>query len=299
MVGAAQSSKPNDEDFCGFNAYGFAHSDTACLPFALQNGVVTGLPTLGGANGEALAINNRGEVAGFAETTDADSNPGCAVSLFKPVIWERRQIHELPTYPGDAVGIPTGINDEGQVVGGSGHCAPFNAVSGFYYADHHAMLWERDGSYHYHYRDLGNLGGTATSSAGNFAIGINNRGQVVGHSLLPDNTTFHAFLWTRDKGMQDLGTLPGDVYSAAIQINDRGEAVGASLDAAFNAHAVVWENGAPVDLSTLVFSNPAKLTLQLAWSINCSGKIVGLAATSTGEPHGFLAIPRDDDADER
>jgi probable HAF family extracellular repeat protein len=146
------------------------------------------------------------------------------------------------------------------------------------------LLWESDDSYH----DLGNLGGPV----GNFAIGINNQGQVVGHSNLPNNTTFHAFLWTRETGMRDLGTLPGDVASLATHINDRGEVVGASLDANFNLHPVLWENGAPVDLDTLVVSNAAKLTLQLAWSINASGKIVGLAVTSTGEAHGFLATPQ-------
>lgn len=134
---------------------------------------------------------------------------------------------------------------------------------------------------------------------GNFAIGINNRGQVVGHSDLPDNTTFHAFLWTEDTGMQDLGTLPGDTYSLATHIDDQGEVVGASLDANFNSHAVLWKNGMPVNLEKLVSANPANLTLQLAWSINSNGKIVGLAATSAGEAHGFLAIPSDDDADER
>jgi probable HAF family extracellular repeat protein len=295
IVGAAETSTTNNEDFCGFNGWGFP-SSTQCLPFVWQLGHMFRLPTLGGANGQALAINNKGEVAGMAETTYADPNPDCAVSQFKPVIWERGHIHELPTYPGDADGIPVGINDKGQVVGGSGACAPFNPASGFYYADYHALVWESDGSY----RDLGNLGGAGGAGpVGNFAIGINNRGQVVGHSDLPDNTTFHAFLWTRETGMQDLGTLPGDTYSLAIRVNDQGEVVGASLDANFNSRAVLWKNGAPVDLNTLVVSNAAKLTLQLAWSINSSGKIVGLAATSTSEAHGFLAIPSDGDADEQ
>jgi probable HAF family extracellular repeat protein len=285
-VGTAETSTPNEEDFCGFNAYGFP-SFTACLPFVWQFGQMTRLPTLGGANGEALAINNEGEVAGYAETTNADPNPACAVSQFKPVIWERGQIHELPTYPGDTDGIPLGINDKGQVVGASGACASFNPLSGFYFVDYHALLWEGDGSYH----DLGNLGGTGGFPVGNFAIGINNQGQVVGHSNLPNNTTFHAFLWTSKTGMQDLGTLPGDIASLAIHINDGGEVVGASLDANFNPHPVLWENGAPVDLNTLVVSNAAKLTLQFAWSINSRGEIVGLAVTSTGEAHGFLATP--------
>jgi probable HAF family extracellular repeat protein len=285
-VGAAETSTPNSEDFCGFNAYGFP-SFTACVPFVWQFGRMTGLPTLGGTNGQANAINNRGEVAGLAETANADPNPACAVSQFKPVIWEGSRIHELPTYPGDMDGVPVAINDKGQVVGASGACAPFNPLSGWYFMDSHALLWESDGSYH----DLGNLGGTGAYPVGNFALGLNNEGQVVGHSNLPNNATFHAFLWTREKGMRDLGTLPGDVASLAVRINDRGEVVGASLDANFNSRPVLWDNGAPVDLNTLLVSNAAKLTLQLAWSINSRGQITGLAVTSTGEAHGFLATP--------
>jgi uncharacterized membrane protein len=56
-VGTAETSTPNNEDFCGFNAYGFS-SFTACVPFVWQFGRMTGLPTLGGANGQANAINN-------------------------------------------------------------------------------------------------------------------------------------------------------------------------------------------------------------------------------------------------
>ena len=140
IVGAAETSTTNNEDFCGFNAWGFP-SLTVCLPFVWQFGHMSPLPTLGGANGQALAINDRGEVAGMAETTYADPNPDCAVSQFKPVIWNRGEIHELPTYPGDADGIPVGINDKGQVVGGSGACGAFNAASGFYFVDYHALLW--------------------------------------------------------------------------------------------------------------------------------------------------------------
>jgi hypothetical protein len=37
--------------------------------------------------------------------------------------------------------------------------------------------------------------------------------------------------WTKTTGMQDLGTLSGDVASVSISINDAGAVVGASLDA--------------------------------------------------------------------
>lgn len=73
--------------------------------------------------------------------------------------------------------------------------------------------------------DLGNLGGQTGEAGGNIALDINNQGQVVGNSDLPGDTTFHAFLWTKRTGMQDLGTLSGDVASLSISINDAGSVI--------------------------------------------------------------------------
>jgi probable HAF family extracellular repeat protein len=280
VVGQAETTVPNSEDFCGFNAYGLLPSSTACLPFVWQNGVMTKLPTLGGANGYANMINNRGEVVGLAENHTKD--PACPVSQFEPVIWENGQIRNLPTPSGDAYGVAAWINDNGQVVGSSGACASFNPNTGLHMVENHALLWEKEGTV----TDLGNLGGTG-GIAGNHSCAINNQGQVVGHSELPNDTTFHGFLWTRETGMRDLGTL--DYASLALGINDKGAVVGASLDASFNPRALLWENSAMTDLNTLIAANPSGLYLLIAESINSSGEIVGLAVTRTGETHGFLA----------
>jgi len=283
-VGAAQTLDTNDEDFCGFNALGLLPSNTTCLPFLWQDGKMTRLPTLGGANGFANRINNRGEAAGLAETNTLEN--ACPVSQFKPVIWKNGKIHELPIPQrlGDTDGVAAWINDKGQVVGASGTCAPFNPNSGLYLVENHALLWE-NGTV----TDLGNLGGTG-GIAGNHACAINNHGQVVGHSELPNDTTFHGFLWTRKTGMQDLRTLPGDSASLALGINDKGEVVGASLDANFSPRAFLWENGAMTDLNTLIPASSG-FYLLLANSINSNGEIVGLGATSSGKLHGFLATP--------
>jgi probable HAF family extracellular repeat protein len=177
-------------------------------------------------------------------------------------------------------------------VGASGTCAAFNPNSGVYLAENHALLWENGAV-----TDLGNLGGTG-GIAGNHACAINNRGQVVGHSELTNNTTFHGFVWTKASGMQDLGTLPGDYASLALGINDGGEVVGASLDANFNPRAVLWvngqmawENSQMTDLNTLIPANSG-LYLLVAESINSSRQIIGLAVTSGGVLHGFLATPQ-------
>jgi probable HAF family extracellular repeat protein len=285
-VGQAETSRPNAEDFCGFNAYGFA-SSTACRPFLWQDGVMTKLPTLGGHNGFANSINNRGVVAGIAETDATDPTPGCPVHQFEPVVWERGRIHSLPPYSGDSDGVAAQVNDKGQVVGASGTCGSFNPNTGLYLVENHALLWENGVA-----TDLGNLGGEG-GLAGNHACALNDQGQVVGHSDLPNDASFHGFLWTRETGMKDLGTLSGDFASLALGINDGGVVVGASIGPAFSTfRAVLWEKGTVTDLNTLVDANPKNLYLVQGESINSRGEIIGLAVDGAALPHGFLAIPR-------
>src|ERR1039457_2176684 len=123
------------------------------------------LPTLGGNNGVAWAISNRGEVAGFAENSIPD--PGCPapqVLHFKPVVWEKGVIHELPTFGGDPDGVTQGINDNGEVVGGSGTCAAFNTIYLYNLVAVHALLWEKGKA-----TDLGNLGGQTGQAGGKIA----------------------------------------------------------------------------------------------------------------------------------
>jgi probable HAF family extracellular repeat protein len=281
-AGEAETTTPDPkgEDFCGFATH------LTCLPFLWQDGGMIQLPTLGGNNGMAMAISNRGEVAGFAENSTPD--PGCPapqVLHFKPVVWEKGVIHKLPTFGGDPDGVAQEINDKGEVVGGSGTCATFNTNLFFNLVPVHALLWEKGKA-----TDLGNLGGKTGQAGGNIALDINIRGQVVGNSDLPGDTTFHAFLWTRRTGMQDLGTLSGDVASLSISINDGGSVVGASLDANFNPRAFLWEKGLMTDLNTLI-AGDSPLYLLTGCSINSRGEITGLGLTSTGEIHTYLATP--------
>jgi probable HAF family extracellular repeat protein len=268
---------PLGEGFCPFG------TSLICLPFFWRDGVMTPLPTLGGNNGQAFEINNRGQAAGIAENSTKD--PTCVapqVLQFKPVIFERGEIQELPTLAGDADGFAVAINERGLVVGSSGNCAT---------PDAHAVLWQphdegeaQNEGERFIVTNLGSLGGTASNDPQD----INNAGQVVGSSSLSDGT-IHAFLWTPDKGMQDLGTLPGDVMSFGNGINRRGQVVGSSLDANGNTRAFVRQNGVLTDLNTLI---PAGSSLFLfdAFGINDRGDIVGDALDmNTGETHAYLA----------
>jgi len=280
-VGEAEDSipDPNGEDFCGFGTH------LTCLPFFWQVGKMIQLPTLGGNNGVAKAISDENEVVGFAENSTPDPNcPAPQVLQFEPVTWEKGVIHQLPTVGGDPEGVAYQINDKGQVVGGSGTCAAFNENFLYNLVPVHALLWENGQAI-----DLGNLGGQTGAAGGNIAYDINNQGQVVGVSDLPGDTTFNAFLWTKSAGMQDLGTLSGDIASVSISINDGGSVVGLSLDADFNPRAFLWQNGVMTDLNTLVSNSP--LYLLSGCSINSRGEITGLGMTSTGDIHTYLATP--------
>jgi probable HAF family extracellular repeat protein len=263
-----------------------------CLGFVWQNGVMTALPTLGGDNGFAASINSPGQVVGWAETTVHD--PTCVppqVLQFEAVIWGpgNDQIQELQGLAGDPDSAATAINDNGQVVGISGICQ--NAVGAF--SAKHAVLWQ-DGLP----TDLGNIGGHGW----NTPTFINNQGQIVGFANQSGDLIngqlairFHAFLWTKERGMRDLGTLPGDAISEALGINETGQIVGVSYGAGFShPRAFLWQDGVMMDLNSLIPAG-SNLTLQVAGDINDRGEITGTAFdSSTHASPAFLAIPRED-----
>ena len=278
------TSDPNGEDFCGFGTH------VTCLPFLWHSGVMTALPTLGGNNGEAGEINNLGEVAGNAENSTVDSTcpvGGPQVFEEKPVIWENGRIKKLDTARSDPDGWAFGINENGEAVGASGICSALNPESGVYILSRHALLWDKGKAI-----DLGNLGGTGTFGPGNIGGEINNQDQVVGTSDLKSDTSYHAFLWTKEKGIRDLGTLPGDVNSAGLGINGAGDIVGASFDADGDPRAFVRLNGVLTDLNTLTPAD-SPLYLLIAHGINSRGEVVGFGVDGTGDVHAFLATPRE------
>ena len=91
--------------------------------------------------------------------------------------------------------------------------------------------------------------------------------------------------------MSDLGTVSGDVISAAVAINNRGQVTGVSEDANNNIRGFLWQNGTMYDLNDLV-AGVTPLYLLHGFGINDAGWLVGLAFnTEANEVHGFLAIP--------
>jgi probable HAF family extracellular repeat protein len=272
------NSDPNGEDFCGFGTH------LECLPFTWQSGSMSALPTLGGNNGIALRNNRGGMIAGYAETSKPDTScPAPQVLQFLPAVWTRGTVQALPTVGKDGVGVAMGIDDEGEVVGGSGECAAFNPNTGLAIQARHALLWQNGVA-----TDLGNLGGKSGAAFGNIAWALNNKTQIVGGSDLAGDTTFHAFFW-QGGVMNDLGALSGDADSLAIGINDKGVVVGLSIDSSGNTRAAIWKDGKGRDLNKLTQNSP--LYLLTGCSINARGQITGLGLTSSGDVHAYLAVP--------
>jgi len=287
VIGVAETAdiNPDGEDWsCSAFFVGPAtHHD--CVGFLWQHGHLYPLPTLGGHNGFAAGANRPGQIVGWAENGQRDSScTGSQVRQFRAVRWDARshRPHELAPLPGDSTSAATAINDRGQVVGISGACG--FAVGGV--SATHAVLWNAAGTPH----DLGQIGG----SQWNTPLAINDRGEIAGFANVPGGTTPaslhpHAFIWTAATGMRDLGTLPGDVLSEGLGLNDRGQIVGTSCQAHFtNCRAFLWQDGTMINLDSLVADHGA--TLVNASDINDRGTITG-AATSGGGTVAYVASP--------
>jgi probable HAF family extracellular repeat protein len=134
-----------------------------------------------------------------------------------------------------------------------------------------------------------------------YATAANNRGQVVGwaENGVHDPTCdplfqilqFRAAIWGPKGDMQELAPLPGDSTSAATAINDRGQVVGISGDCGVAVgsvsakHAVLWQNGVPIDLG-----NIGGNAWNTATAINNQGTIVGFANTAPGTAKSYEAF---------
>jgi len=262
---------PNGEDICGFG------TQLTCVPFLWKNGHMSALPTVGGNNGQASAINNRGEVVGYAETANTD--PTCPPTpSISPVLWEQGQAQPLPLVGTDPDGTAFGINDQGQAVGYSGSCI----------AAKHAVMWKNNTAF-----VLQDLGGTKS----NVAYAINNLGQIVGKVRSADGTHYVAALWQPDGTLTTHEPLLGDSYAFATGINNLGQVVGNDFDSNFNwSHGFIWQNRVMTDLNTLIPAD-SNLFVISASNINERGQISGMAfvvsGPNTGEIHAYLASPSD------
>lgn len=286
-----------------------------------KNGTMILLGNLGGQQGIANAINDRGQVGGFGSNTILDP-----FSLFglgtqtRSFVWERGVMRDIGTLGGPdaalldmsnagAVGLSytnsipnptTGIPTVDPFLWVNGRMIDLGTLGGTFGSPQWInnpgqVIGESDlaGDVVSHpflwdhgvLTDLGTLGGDNGS-----ALFINDAGTIVGTADLPGNTTHHGFLWKRGV-MSDLGTVGSDPCSNASHINEKEQVVGTSTDCSGGVlHVFLWENGEMVDLNGLV-NPPADAQVVEPTYINQRGEITGNAMLPNGDVHAVLLIP--------
>jgi probable HAF family extracellular repeat protein len=169
----------------------------------------------------------------------------------------------------------------------------------------HALMWENGTP-----TDLGNLGGHGWNTPG----AINDRGVITGFVNGPNDIIngqlqfrFLAFIWTRENGMQSIGTLPNpgsapDAMSEGTDINDENQIVGVSFaDFGFdNPCAFIYSNGVMTPLNSLIGSASANWDISSTGGINDRGEIAAQANVITNGvvttvAHAILLVPCDPD----
>jgi probable HAF family extracellular repeat protein len=246
---------------------------------------VIDLGTLGGSRSSAMAINNRGQVAGESFTADGQSHA---------FLYSGGSMTDLGTLTGTAYGysVAYGINNLGQVVGVS---SAANGRHAFLYSngtmtdidtlgntdsvgreinDHGQITGEIApvGSQHaflYQGGVMTNLG--AYSSAGR---AINNAGVIVGNSMYGHFAKY-------DNGWVDLDP-DSTIYSDASDINDLEVIVGYYQAGSSSQHGFVYSNGVRTDLGVLGSG------MSGATAINNLGQIVGWSPLDTGQHRAVI-----------
>jgi probable HAF family extracellular repeat protein len=247
-----------------FNASGLDH---AFLWTPGGTGGVTGnvqmkdLGTLGGNSSEAYAINQAGQITGYAQNTQND----------RAFISSGGTMTDIGALLGSSLPNSYGysINDLGHIAG-TAYNSKFAAAHAFFYNGATAV-------------DIGSLGQGASGSA------INNNDQITGYSTTSASVD-HAFRYAGG-GLTDLGTLGGH-WSYGNAINNSNVIVGGSfIDTADSVyHAFVTVGNSLTDLNTNVNSSGTGWVLVEARGINDAGQIVGVG-TLGGVNHGFLVSP--------
>jgi probable HAF family extracellular repeat protein len=262
VVGGAATSIPTTVNSDGFVCGGL----DGTVPFVnhafnWENGEITDMGALpGGSNcSVATSVNARGEIVGRSENGVID--PAVGVSQIRAVLWKDGELRDLGTLGGNGSSA-SAINNRGQVVGFAFNAIP-DPLSFIYFGlagspngtQTRAFLWQEG-----ILQDLKTLGGPDA-----VALFANERGEVAGFSytnstpnpvtpLQPGLPTIHPFVWTREGGMQDLGSLGGTVGWANCEcggFNNRGQLVGLStLTGDQIADPFLWDGEKLIDLFT-------------------------------------------------
>jgi probable HAF family extracellular repeat protein len=242
-------------------------------------------------NSEATAVNRLGHVVGIANDHELSK-------------------HQAFLFADNVVTLLTGQQSRASYVSESDEIVGESLVNEATVP----ILWTK--------RLLRSLGGCCGGSA----KGINKHGDAVG-DIYDEQGRYHAFLWTKARGIVQIG--PPDRYSASVAINDLGHVVVQAYPDVFlyatetlsrldlsskfpnrarainncdvivgsfgphsdAARAFIWDRYSGFqDLNSLIASDSG-WTLEFATSINDRGEIVGRGDFQREDDTGFLLIP--------
>lgn len=215
----------------------------------LSGGNAYDLGTFGGSFSYAVAVNDSGQVGGYARTPDEKDHAFLATAS---------STVDLGTF-GGLYSYVYGLNQAGLAVGtaydtsGTPRC--FLTTGG-------GLI------------DPGTLGGRICN-----ALAVNDAGQVTGYSTISAGVS-HAFVFD-GRNMVDLGTLGGS-SSVGYAINRFGKVVGVARTSANQQHAFLHDGIRMIDLGTLGG------TTSSAAGVNASGQVIGNSSLANGSKQPFL-----------
>jgi len=184
--------------------------------------------TFGGTCGQAIFINNRGQVVGTSSLAGNQTTHA--------FLWERGTLQDLGTL-GGVNAQADWISDSGLIVG--------RADVSMQNANHHAFLWKNGAM-----TDLGVLDPWPCSTA----LSVNSKGQVIGDTGICGVGGGPNFFSEDGQPMVDIGTLilPGSDLQIVelFAINDRGEIAGAGVLPDGDVHAIILVPASADEIAT-------------------------------------------------
>lgn len=237
-----------------------------------RNDQIVDLGTLpgGGYQSATISVNNRGQATGVATNLVPDPNSLLQYNLtlwdipysyqLRAFFWdEKTGMRDLGTLGTGTNAEAVRINNYGEIIGNSYISSAPGACNN---QETGAFLWDRI----HGMKNLGSFGGSCT-----LANDINDRGQVVGGSLVSGDRYERAYLWQKDS-FRDLGGSLGGQNTGALAINQNGISVGFAYHRDENTyHATLWIRPEEmIDLGS-VGDDPCSF----AQGINEAGQVVG------------------------
>ncbi len=177
--------------------------------------------------------------------------------LFEVVVWDPEAEH--PEFYAPPMELDTfAINNDLTVAG-----VTFDQLSGFVFESPTQDL------------TILNFGDPPRRNVGTRgARDINNAGFAVGAEVIFDGNAFaeRPYIWSADRGMTELPTVPPFHFGAAVKVNDNNVAVGCAFDEFFTMLPARWTDG-----ELEIFNSPLDFFISEATAVNNLGQMTVVA----------------------